>query len=265
MRRFTDADGREWDVVLGRESWGVHYALFVPRGRTRSATSRQDLLDASGYGAAETALARMWLEFFSGGLDSPAARRAVSAGFEHIERALSIAPDDPDALAVRAHLTYWRWRLIPADSASVGAEVRREAEEQLRRLLETDPTRARAWTDLSAVLQARGAFAEARWAAERALRADAYLDRTGSLTPRLFETALETGDLSAAETWCDRLAEGPGGRGVAAYCSLALVAWSAEEGGEGVSPARDLLDTIPRQIRDAPPWGPRMQALMAVI
>lgn len=59
MRRFTDADGREWDVVLGRESWGVHYALFVPRGRTRSATSRQALLDASGYGAAETALARM--------------------------------------------------------------------------------------------------------------------------------------------------------------------------------------------------------------
>ncbi|MFW6080084.1 MAG: hypothetical protein ACODAE_10710 [Gemmatimonadota bacterium] len=59
MRRFIDGDGREWDVVLGRESWGAHYALFVPRGSGRRARARQTLLDASGYGAAEIALARM--------------------------------------------------------------------------------------------------------------------------------------------------------------------------------------------------------------
>lgn len=30
MRSFRDATGRTWQVVLGRESWGSHVALFVP-------------------------------------------------------------------------------------------------------------------------------------------------------------------------------------------------------------------------------------------
>jgi hypothetical protein len=34
MRRFRDRQGRAWDVVLGRASWGVHCALFVPVGTT---------------------------------------------------------------------------------------------------------------------------------------------------------------------------------------------------------------------------------------
>ena len=31
VRRFRDAYGAEWDVVIGRESWGTLCALFVPR------------------------------------------------------------------------------------------------------------------------------------------------------------------------------------------------------------------------------------------
>jgi hypothetical protein len=30
MRRFSDRDGIEWDIVIGRESWGTSVALFVP-------------------------------------------------------------------------------------------------------------------------------------------------------------------------------------------------------------------------------------------
>lgn len=59
MRRFEDADGREWDVVVGRESWGALYALFVPAGRGEASPVRQTLLDAAGYGEAEAALASM--------------------------------------------------------------------------------------------------------------------------------------------------------------------------------------------------------------
>lgn len=59
MRRFEDAGGREWDVVLGRESWGALYALFVPVGRGGDEPVRQASLDAAGYGEAEAALARM--------------------------------------------------------------------------------------------------------------------------------------------------------------------------------------------------------------
>ena len=49
MRRFTDRDGAAWDIVLGRESWGALYALFVPGG---SAPIRQAPLRASAYDAA---------------------------------------------------------------------------------------------------------------------------------------------------------------------------------------------------------------------
>ena len=30
MRRLDGEDGRVWDVVLGRESWGSIFAIFVP-------------------------------------------------------------------------------------------------------------------------------------------------------------------------------------------------------------------------------------------
>lgn len=31
MRKLRGKDGKEWDVVLGRESWGTVLAFFVPR------------------------------------------------------------------------------------------------------------------------------------------------------------------------------------------------------------------------------------------
>jgi len=30
MRTFDDALGRKWEVVVGRESWGVTVAMFIP-------------------------------------------------------------------------------------------------------------------------------------------------------------------------------------------------------------------------------------------
>lgn len=56
MRRFRDADGREWDVVLGRESWGALLALFVPVG---GGTVMQAPLRSDGYDAAQQELDTM--------------------------------------------------------------------------------------------------------------------------------------------------------------------------------------------------------------
>lgn len=50
MRRFRDRQGREWDVVLGRESWGLHCALFVPVGATEQPI-RQAPLTAAAFDA----------------------------------------------------------------------------------------------------------------------------------------------------------------------------------------------------------------------
>lgn len=50
MWTHIDESGAEWDVVLGRESWGALLALFIPRGRGDEArTVRQAVLQASGY------------------------------------------------------------------------------------------------------------------------------------------------------------------------------------------------------------------------
>lgn len=50
MRRFRDRAGVEWDVILGRESWGTHVALFVPR--QGQAPPRQAPLAAAAVDAA---------------------------------------------------------------------------------------------------------------------------------------------------------------------------------------------------------------------
>lgn len=58
MRRFIDRRDRSWDVVVGRESFGALYALFVPAGQTRAET-RQALLEADSQTAARQAVAAM--------------------------------------------------------------------------------------------------------------------------------------------------------------------------------------------------------------
>jgi hypothetical protein len=57
MRRFTGPDGTDWDVVIGRESWGTICALFVPV-RTGAAV-RQAVLRVSSTDAAELLLDEM--------------------------------------------------------------------------------------------------------------------------------------------------------------------------------------------------------------
>lgn len=56
MRRFSDREGRAWDVVLGRESWGAHVALFVP---AQSGEIRQAPLQADRYDTAVQELDEM--------------------------------------------------------------------------------------------------------------------------------------------------------------------------------------------------------------
>ncbi len=70
MRRFTDPAGRIWDVVLGRESWGTLYALFVPAGTGPLPPIRQALLQSAGYEQAQQEL---------DGLDDEALRALFAA------------------------------------------------------------------------------------------------------------------------------------------------------------------------------------------
>ena len=59
MRRFRDPEGRPWDAVVGRESWGTLYVIFVPAGIGRTEPVRQALLQSAGYEQAHRELAAM--------------------------------------------------------------------------------------------------------------------------------------------------------------------------------------------------------------
>lgn len=57
MRGFHDAEGRAWDAVVGRESWGAFFAIFVPA--RPGAEIRQAPLASSTWGEAERELDAM--------------------------------------------------------------------------------------------------------------------------------------------------------------------------------------------------------------
>ena len=47
MRAFTDDDDVRWEAVVGRESWGAFFAIFIPRGP--GPAIRQTALEAASY------------------------------------------------------------------------------------------------------------------------------------------------------------------------------------------------------------------------
>ena len=55
MRRFQDARGRGWDVVVGRESFGALFAIFAPAAGNPEET-RQVMLEAASQQEAEEEL-----------------------------------------------------------------------------------------------------------------------------------------------------------------------------------------------------------------
>jgi hypothetical protein len=57
VRAFVDRDGARWDIVVGRESWGALFALFVPVGG--AGPVRRTLLRAEDSLAAQRLLSDM--------------------------------------------------------------------------------------------------------------------------------------------------------------------------------------------------------------
>jgi tetratricopeptide (TPR) repeat protein len=82
-------------------------------------------------------------------------------------------------------------------------EVRR-AEEDLRAgAVSVNPTQARAWGTLSALLQATGRLLEGNLLARRAYESDAFLAESPQLLFRLYHTSLDLGMQQDAIRWCD--------------------------------------------------------------
>ena len=121
-------------------------------------------------------------------------------GIAHAERAIELDPIHPAALELRGTLRRYLWET--ADSAEA-AELREGALEDLRAAVAADPSRARAWSDLSRILRVIGRFPEAKVAAERAYEADAFLASARTVVFNLCHTSLELEEFDDATRWCD--------------------------------------------------------------
>jgi serine/threonine-protein kinase len=120
-------------------------------------------------------------------------------GLSHAARALDIRALYPPALELRGTLQYRSW----LDSGRDPAGVKGAAEDLRAAAVPANPTQARAWGTLSAILQARGELAEANFLARRAYEADAFLAESPDLLFRLYYTSIDMGKVEEAVRWCD--------------------------------------------------------------
>lgn len=71
MWKFEDEDGRGWEIVVGRESWGGFFALFIPgMGHEEEDIGvRQTPVDADGHSEASRLIDEVgrsgWLRMLS--------------------------------------------------------------------------------------------------------------------------------------------------------------------------------------------------------
>jgi serine/threonine-protein kinase len=149
---------------------------------------------------------RGWLDYRRSriALSAPPAyhRELIQQGLEHAARAVSLRPDDSDALELRGTLRYWRWlnNLAPPSETD---KLFGEAEQDLRASVAANPSQASAWTTLSHLLINKPALAEAKLAALRAYDADPYLTNANVTIWRLFTTSYDLEDVVEARKWCE--------------------------------------------------------------
>ncbi len=148
---------------------------------------------------------RGWLAYRQsrlGGFDRSHYPQWIDTGMGHAQRALALAPTDPDALELRGTLQYWRYALNLAGGSDEAARLFRSAETDLRTSVEANPGQASAWTSLSHLLMRRNAVAEGKLAALRSYEADPYLANANLTLWRLFLASLDLEDRVEAENWC---------------------------------------------------------------
>lgn len=196
--------------------------------------------------------------------DAPRADTLLRRGIANAERAVAIDAHDAAALETLGLLSYWSWLRAPFASDSARATLSR-ALGTLRSAVALEPGRASAWSMLSAALYSQADYGGAYLAADRAYRADAYLDDTEEILNRLFMAAYEIGDDADARRWCEEIDQRFPRSWTAAYCRLSLLAWDA--GGDPAA-ARHAWEIVaeggrhPVLLRSA---RPRLYMLVAAV
>ncbi len=127
----------------------------------------------------------------------------LARGLSSVDQALTLAPQNADALYQRGDLRYWRWILGLETDPTAARQLLAAAQSDFEQSKLIDPLQAQAWASLSHLYNQSGNFSEVQFAARRAYEADAYLANIDVVIHRLFLSSYDLADFTAASHWCE--------------------------------------------------------------
>lgn len=177
---------------------------------------------------------------------------------------LARAPGDANALYLRGRARLALWRTAQPDAPD---SLRAAAEADLRTVVTRRQDHADAWNDLSTLLQMTGAYADAKTAAENALKADAYLKSAAAVVSRVFFTSLASGNVADARRWCNSGREKYPSDPRFWMCDLTILGWTGNATSDIQRAWQALADSERRDSANilASGWGTRRLLVAAVV
>jgi class 3 adenylate cyclase/TolB-like protein len=234
IERQTGAEDVEAWELLQRARAQSDLAAQLADGGNESAWDRMAAADSMLAEAEEIApewveptVRRGWLAYqrsrWAGVTEQGEVLPWIETGLEHAEVALSLEPENADALELRGTLRYWQWIMDLVPGVDEANELFDNAEADLRQAALENSGQAGAWAALSHLLLNKDQMAEAKMAATRAYEADAYLRNADVIIWRLFSSSYDLQDQVDATHWCRELGRRFPGDDRFAECRLWLL------------------------------------------
>jgi len=202
-----------WDALQrARQTVGEIDALIrardIPAAMQKISESDAALakVEAIDKNWAQPIIDRGWLAFRAARLlrpSDPEFAKTLDAGLAHVDRALKLAPNDPEAIEVRGSLHYWQWlqNVVPTENSLAVIE---SAERDFTAVTTANSQSASAWNALSHLLINKKQYSMAKLAAENAAKADPYLVDIDRTIYRLFGATLDLGLRDEAAKYCNQ-------------------------------------------------------------
>jgi eukaryotic-like serine/threonine-protein kinase len=244
-----------WSLVQRAEQARKQAEGLVDRKDTTSALGRGFDLADSLYAKAHDADS-IWTEPLVGraavayrrsrlvGFDGIAAKPWIDKGEKFAQEALSLSPQDPDALELRGTLRYWKWLLHLEADPTAATQLLNDAERDLESAVKVRPSQAGAWSILSHLYSNTKGETDVKLAARRAYEADAYLSNADQVIHRLFLASYDLSQFVDAEHWCEEGARRFPADPKFTKCQLWLMTTKARE--PDVALAWKLADSLPK-------------------
>ncbi|MFL5401680.1 MAG: protein kinase domain-containing protein [Gemmatimonadales bacterium] len=197
-----------------------------------------------------------------GASDPLRAQKWIDTGIRHINRALQLSPQSPDALELRGNLRYWRWLLGLEPEPAKAEALLKAAQADLEYAVKLSPSQAGAWASLSHLYYQTGTLVDVKLAARRAYEEDAYLSNADVVLTRLFYASYDLGQFSDAVHWCEEVRARYPADPKSAECQLYLLTTKATD--PDVNKAWQLSDSLIKLASESAREIQRLNAHMMV-